>query len=125
MADTVVTLIGREKLAKARAGVAALPPITKIAFGTGGVDGSNIPIVHSNLVTGLTTEVLRKDVTIANPVATTNRYSGSLGKTELTDAEISEIGLFDAEDDLIAIRTFTKKKKDLGIEMIFEMDDAF
>lgn len=125
MADTVVTLVGREKLAKARAGVASLPPITHMAFGSGGVNGSNEPIVHMNTVTQLGNEELRKVVAVSNPVVTTNRYSGSIGKIELEDVEISEIGLFDEEGDLIAIRTFTKKKKDLGIEMIFEMDDVF
>ena len=125
MADTVITLKGREKLAKARAGINPLPAITKIAFGNGGVDGTNTPIIHNNLVTQLGNEVLRKDVSISYPDSTTNRYSGSIGKEELPNVDISEIALFDADDDLIAIRTFFKKKKDLGIEMIFEMDDAF
>ncbi len=125
MADTVITIAGREKLAKARAGVANLPPITHMAFGSGGVDGTGEPIIHANTVTQLGNEELRVVVSISNPVVTTNRYSGSIGKLELADVQISEIGLFDEDGDLIAIRTFTKKQKDLGIEMIFEMDDVF
>ena len=125
MADTVITITGREKLAKARAGVANLPPITHMAFGSGGVDGMGEPIIYPNTVTQLGNEELRAVVSISNPVVTTNRYSGSIGKLELSGVQISEIGLFDEDGDLIAIRTFTKKQKDLGIEMIFEMDDVF
>ena len=51
--------------------------------------------------------------------------SGYLDKGELTEKEISEMGLYDAEGDLIAYRTFRRKGKDEDIPLSFEMDEIF
>ena len=48
-----------------------------------------------------------------------------LGKEELADQTISEQGLFDAEGDLIAYKTFLPKGKDGDMEFIFDMDEIF
>ena len=56
---------------------------------------------------------------------TTCRYSGTLDKGELTGKEISEMGLYDSDGDLIAYRTFLRKGKDEDIPLIFDMDEVF
>ena len=53
------------------------------------------------------------------------RYSGILDKGELTGKEISEMGLYDSDGDLIAYRTFLRKGKDEDIPLIFDMDEVF
>lgn len=51
--------------------------------------------------------------------------AGILDKGELTGKEISEMGLYDSDGDLIAYRTFLRKGKDEDIPLIFDMDEVF
>ena len=44
---------------------------------------------------------------------------------ELDGEEISEMGLYDAEGDLVAYRTFLRKGKDADIPQIYDMDEIF
>ena len=48
-----------------------------------------------------------------------------LSKTELANQNISEQGLFDADGDLVAYKTFLSKGKDDDLEFIFDMDEIF
>lgn len=126
MADAVVTRIARKKMVKARAGVIELPPIVGLAFGTGAVDNEGNPIAPSVNDEGLKTEVFRKAVdnyTFTDD--TTCRYTCTLTSVECVDENINEIGLYDSDGDIIAIKTFKSKGKDADIEMTFRIDDIF
>ena len=126
MAQGVITKTGREKLCKAHAGDITLPAITQMAFGSGGVDESWAVIVTTGEEVSLRAELLKKDIDRHTyPETTTGRYSVRLGKEELADQTISEQGLFDAEGDLIAYKTFLPKGKDGDMEFIFDMDEIF
>lgn len=126
MAQGVITKTGREKLCKAHAGDITLPAITQMAFGSGGVDESGAVIATTGEEVSLRTELLKKDIdSHTYPITTTGRYSVRLGKEELADQTISEQGLFDAEGDLIAYKTFLPKGKDGDMEFIFDMDEIF
>ena len=53
------------------------------------------------------------------------RYACTLAAGTLDDEYISEIGLYDAEGDFIAFKSFLKKGKDADVEVVFECDDTF
>ncbi len=126
MADAVVTLAARKKMVMARAGAIELPPITGMAFGTGGVDESGVPIAPSGEAEGLRHEVFRKEVDrYLFTDDTTCRYLCTLVVGECDNEDINELGLYDAEGDLVAIKTFMSKGKDSDLEMTFQVDDIF
>lgn len=126
MADAVVTLTARKKMVKARAGVIDLPPIVGMAFGTGGVDEAGNPVAPSVADEGLKHEVFRKVVdSFTFTDDTTCRYLCTLTANECVEEYISELGLYDSEGDIIAIKTFKSKGKDADLEMTFRIDDIF
>ncbi len=125
MAQGVITKIGREKLCKAHAGDISLPPIVQMGFGNGGVeaDGTVIPTTGEEIT--LRNELLRKDIDgHTYPETTTCRYSTRLDKLDLANQNISEMGLFDSEGDLVAYKTFLPKGKDDDMEFVFEMEEV-
>ena len=78
--------------------------------------------------TGLHNLLLKKDIeahTYVDDAQTTCRYTATLEAEELTGKEISEMGLYDEEGDLIAYRTFLRKGKDADIPQIYDMDEIF
>ncbi len=126
MADAMVTLIARKKLVRARAGAIELPPIVAMAFGTGGVDADGIPIEPSDSDEGLKNEVFRKAIDNYTFIDdTTCRYFCTLAVDECVGETINELGLCDAEGDIIALKTFRDKGKDGDLEMTFRIDDIF
>lgn len=126
MAQGVITEKGREKLCKSHAGELILPKITQMAFGDGGLDAEGVPIETTGEEVELRSELLKKDIdTVTFPVPTTGRYSVRLGTAELAGTSISEQGLYDAEGDLVAYKTFLAKGKDDDMEFVFEMDEIF
>lgn len=126
MADAVVTLTARKKMVRARAGAIELPPIVGMAFGTGGVDETGIPAAPSGKDESLRKEIFRKEVdSYIFTDDTVCRYQCTLLSGECDNAEISELGLYDAEGDLVAIKTFKSKGKDSDLEMTFQVDDIF
>lgn len=128
MAQGVITETGRKKLCRAHSGDQPLPAITRMAFGSGGVDADGNVIETTGAETALKAELLKKDVdghAYTDERETTCRYTVRLGKAELANENISEQGLFDAEGDLIAYKTFLPKGKDDDMEFIFDMDEAF
>ena len=128
MAQGVITEIGRKKLCRAHAGDGTLPVITQMAFGSGGVDASGDVIETTGTETALKAELLKKDVdshSYTDAKQTTCRYTVRLGKAELANKTISEQGLFDADGDMIAYKTFLPKGKDDDMEFIFDMDEIF
>ena len=126
MAGTVVTTIAKRKMLEARAGISQLPVITGMAFGTGGVDSGGQVIPHSADQNSLNSEVLRKAVDGYEVISDTKiRYSCTLGVPELPDVYLSEVGLYDADGDFVALKSFMKKGKDADMEVVFECDDTF
>ena len=126
MAQGVITIAGRRKLCQAHAGDIALPAITQMAFGAGGVDDSGGVIAATGEEVSLRDELLRKDISgHIYPEETTARYSTRLGKAELAGQSISEMGLFDSDGDLVAYKTFLPKGKDDDMEFCFDMDEIF
>lgn len=112
----------------AHVGDAELPAIIKMAWGNGGVDGEGQPIATTGNEVGLYNELLIKDIEsheYTNEERTTCRYTATLEAGELSGEEISEMGLYDAEGDLVAYRTFLRKGKDADIPQIYDMDEIF
>lgn len=130
MADSkgVITEIGRKKLCKAHAGDLVLPKIAKMAWGDGGVNEGGEPKETTGKETKLYNKLLEKAIeshTYTDGTETACRYTATLGKGELTGKEISEMGLYDAEGDLVAFRTFRRKGKDEDIPQTYDMEETF
>lgn len=127
--NVVITTIAREKLVKARAGDITLPAIVGMAFGDGGVDSSGNVITLATTQAELVNELLRKTLDTEDghtyPSSMTCRYKCTLTESELAGTEISEIGLYDSDGDIVAIKNFARKGKDDDIEMSFTVDDIF
>lgn len=60
MAGTTVTTKAKKKMLQARAGIAPLSKIVGMAFGTGGVNTSDVIVPHSPDQNALHSEVLRR-----------------------------------------------------------------
>ena len=126
MAGTVVTILAKKKMLEARAGIKPLPVITGMAFGTGGVDESGQVVPHTESQNALNNEVLRKPVDGYAVISDTKiRYSCTLLEDEIPGEYISEVGLYDAEGDFVALKSFMKKGKDADMQVIMECDDTF
>ena len=126
MAESIVTDIAREKMLKARAGVAPLPKIVGMAFGDGAKNASGGVIAPDADQTELRHELLRKEIDRYEVVSRlVYRYVCTLNEGELANKYINEIALYDEDGDLIAIKSFLDKGKDEDQEMGFEIDDTF
>lgn len=124
----VITVTGRKKICKAHAGDGVLPILEKIGWGDGGVDENGVPKMATGNEIALYGELLKKDIEkhiYVNDEETTCRFTATLEKGELTGKEISEMGLFDTDGDMIAYRTFMRKGKDADIPQIYDMDEIF
>lgn len=126
--NTIVTIKARNNMALARAGEIELPPIIGMAFGDGGVDESGEAVEPSEDQSALTSEIYRKVIdgyTVLQDEDATVRYECTLLKSEAAGKDISEIGLYDENGDLVCIKTFKVKGKDADLEMTFSLDDIF
>ncbi len=126
MADAKITVKGREKLCKAHAGDIQLPKLKYIAYGDGGVDTQDTPFAVTGEETALRNELLRMEIDEHNyPKETTCEYKSGLGKEDLANTYISELGIFDEENDLIVYKTFLKKGKDDDMLFDFSLQEIF
>lgn len=124
--NVVITKVARKKLVQARAGAIALPKVVGMAFGNGGVDseGSIMPPVEGQ--GALSSELYRKPIDVYSfPNDTTCRYECTLLEAELAGEEISEIGLYDEDGDILCIKAFKRKGKDEDMEQTYVLDDIF
>lgn len=122
--NVVITKKARENLVKARAGAITLPKIIGMAFGEGGVNSSGTVIAPAESQSRLNKELFRKAIDgYTFPNDTTCRYECTLAESELAGKEISEIGLYDTNGDIVCIKTFTRKGKDDDIEQTYVLDD--
>ena len=116
MAGTTVTTLAKKKMVKARAGISSLPKIVGMAFGDGGVDSGGTVKPHSADQNTLHHELLRKNVDGYEVLSDTKiRYRCTLAENELANTYISEVGLYDADGDMVAMKAFLKKGKDADI----------
>lgn len=53
------------------------------------------------------------------------RYKCTLTESELANTYISEIGLYDADGDMVAMKAFMKKGNGFGMEVVLECEDTF
>lgn len=126
MADAVVTITARKKMVCARAGAITLPKIIGMAFGSGAADTMGLPILPSTEDTELKNEILRKEIDSYSFLDETKcRYLCTLTTTECAGENINELGLYDEDGDILAIKTFANKTKDPDLEMTFQVDDIF
>lgn len=111
MAGTTVTTKAKKKMLQARAGIAPLSKIVGMAFGTGGVNTSDVIVPHSPDQNALHSEVLRKEVDGYEVVSDTCiRYKCTLTESELANTYISEIGLYDADGDMVAMKAYEERQ---------------
>lgn len=126
--NVIITKKSRQKLVQARAGAITLPKVAGMAFGNGGVDSNGNIIPPTETQEALTNELYRKEIDsygFPEGTDTTCRYECTLTESELAGEEISEIGLYDEEGDIICIKTFTRKGKDDDVEQTYVLDDIF
>lgn len=124
--NVIITKKARENMVKARAGALALPKITGMAFGNGGVDADGVVIKPSEDQETLASELFRKEINGYEFVNdTTCRYGCTLAEPELAGEDISEIGMYDENGDIVCIKNFKAKGKDGDMEMTFTLDDVF
>lgn len=124
--DAIVTLKARNKMLLARAGEIPLPKIVGFAFGDGGVDASGNVITPSEDQEALNSELLRKEIDSYTMISETKcKYECKLENEELAGESISEMALYDADGDLVAIKNCMAKGKDGDFEMNFEIVDCF
>ncbi|MDE7043957.1 MAG: phage tail protein, partial [Acetatifactor sp.] len=111
---------------QARAGAIALPKVVGMAFGNGGVDIDGNIISPKEGQSGLTSELYRKPIDgYLFPTDTTCRYECTLMEQELAGEEISEIGLYDEDEDILCIKAFKRKGKDDDVQQTYVLDDIF
>ncbi len=126
MAGTTVHTRAKKKMLQARAGIAPLPKVIGMVFGNGGVNSGGTVIPHSPDQNTLHSELLRKNIDGYTVVSDTLiRYSCTLTAEELAGEYISEVGLYDADGDIICSKSFMKKGKDADIPTTYEIDDIF
>ena len=124
--NVIITKTARKKLVQARAGIITLPKIVGMAFGSGGIDSKGAVVPPTDNQTKLTAEMYRKKIDGYSVLSDTSiRYECTLSESELAGKSISEIGLYDAANDLVCIKTFTAKGKDDDIQMTYTLDDVF
>lgn len=124
--NVIITKKARENMVKARAGALALPKITGMAFGGSGVDADGVVIKPEEGQAALVNELFRKEINGFEFIEdTTCRYGCTLTEPELAGEDISEIGLYDENGDIVCIKNFKAKGKDGDMEMTFTLDDVF
>ena len=120
----VTTTKARENFASALTGTTSLSAITQIAFGNGGFDsGAGEPTQPDPNATSIAGELLKKDIESFNlDVVTTAEFVGILDFDELNGEDISSIGLYNADNELMAIKHTSPKAKtsDTKLEINFE-----
>lgn len=128
MAETsIITKTRRILLCQISSGaIIAMPKITHIALGTGGVDANGEPLVPSETQTALNQQVGEYEIeSVSYPVETTARYTITIPENELVGEAISEVGLVDEQGNLCAVKNMYVKRKDEGVTFTFTFDDEF
>lgn len=113
MADAVTVDLHRQRVAAHMAGGRALAPLAYMAFGDGGHNADLTAKPPSQSATALFHEVFRKplaSVTQEDIYSSTGK--GIVESGELIGVAVSEVGLIDADGELVSIKTFGPKVKE-------------
>lgn len=122
--EAITTIKAKRKMLLARAGIQDLPPISQMVFGTGGVDEYGDILEIKEDQEDLRKEIYRKDIEKTEIISDTEiQYACTLEEGELTGAEINEIALADIEGDLLTIKNFKTKGKDIDFSITFKIND--
>jgi len=111
------TDVYRAKVSAAAAAGGSLPSAAVIAFGT----GTTPPSPED---TALDAEVYRKDLDSASAAGSVLTCIGTIDGSESTDA-ITEVGVFDADGDLMGRRTFAPKTLEAESSLRFTLNFQF
>jgi len=127
MANGITTIFRRQKLAQITSGnISQMDPVTHIAFGSGGVDGTGEPIPPPETAVALNNQIAVYPIdSVTYPINTTARYTVTIPAADLPGAKLSEAALVDSGGKLCAIKTFYIKQKDNGVSFTFSFDDEF
>lgn len=128
MSRLITTKIGLKKLCKAHAGAITLPPITKMAWGKGGVGEDGEPKEVTGGETGLADQLLEKDIEgyeFIGDDETACRYYATIEEAELAGESISEVGLLDSEGDLVRYKTMPAFKKPDDVALQYDLTEVF
>lgn len=118
MAVTIpATNVYRSKVAAAAAAGSALPAADKIAFGSG--TGGSSPDD-----TALESEEYRKDLGSASAADQILTCVGEISGAE-SGAEITEVGVFDSDGDLMGRRSFLPKQLEAESSLEFTLEFQF
>jgi len=118
MATTIpATDVYREKVAAAAASGGSLPAASEIAFGTG-TSGSSPDDIS------LESEVHRNSLEEAAASGTVLTCTGTLTGEE-SEEEITEVGIFDVDGDLMGRRSFKPKRLEKESSLEFTLDFQF
>ncbi len=121
----ITTIAAKKKMLLARAGKLTLPPITQMAFGSGGVNAAGEVLELEAGQQNLKNELCRKDIDSIEVVNDTKiRYTCTLNEDELAGEEISEMALVDADGDVLTIKNFKAKGKDSDFTFTFKINDT-
>lgn len=124
MANAIVPVVAREKIAKARKEGKKLAAIKYMAFGDGGLDSSGTVKIPASDATALNHEILRKEYDgVEETSACSYTYKCVLEENELGGKEISEIALVDEDGDLASMQCFKPRPDDL--EQVYEITDDY
>jgi len=127
--NSVITIYRRQLLTQATSGGinTPIPPITKIAFGDGGCDGSGVPMQPSGAAAALAHEVARYNIDgpPTYPDSTTAHYEATVPENALVGVHINEAALIDQTGAVCAIKTMYPKIKDAGVAFAFALEDQF
>ena len=130
MSNATVVIGYRRRIASANmANGAPLPAITKMAVGNGGHNQStNAVTAPSTNATGLAAQIggfypLTSLTLAADGLSITGKLVLEAGV--LTGSIISEVGLFDANNNLVGLETFYPKLKDAGERYKFSITPRF
>lgn len=128
MSKLITTKIGLKKLCKAHAGAITLPPITKMVWGKGGLDESGEPKDVTGEETALAEQLLEKNIDgyeFIGASETSCCYHATIEESELVGEAISEVGLVDAEGDLIRYKTMPAFTKPDDIALQYDLTEVF
>ncbi|WP_289172088.1 phage tail protein [uncultured Parasutterella sp.] len=113
MAEGVVVVSFRQKIADFLAGKEGLGQIKYMAFGDGGHNEDLTPKPADENATGLQNEICRKELSTVEenePLSVTGK--GVLEKGECVNEVISEAAIYDSNGNLVAIKNFSAKRKE-------------
>lgn len=122
--DAVLLNQAKLKMLKFRATGSDGWKIAKFAFGTGLANNGSRYTPRGDQ-TALIHEVARTEVAERLKIdEKTYQYMGYIPEDTANGQYITEVGLVDSDGDLVCIKTFDKKLKQTGTQMVFKIDDV-